>query len=159
MDRRSFLSAGSAAALVPILAAANAKTAAASVFAPAAGSGDATLNAAFDKIFTQTLKDSLGFATSLGLDKGDLAYLRKTFDPKPYDQSLRENLAKDKASPSGKAINASTDTGKIAVFVYKLKGTSQPATIWVKTQIREEDGKWQALSFRSAESELNTDIE
>ena len=98
MDRRSFLSAGSAAALVPILAAANAKTAAASVFAPAAGSGDATLNAAFDKIFTQTLKDSPGFATSLGLDKGDLAYLRKTFDPKPYDQSLRESLAKDKAS-------------------------------------------------------------
>jgi hypothetical protein len=68
-------------------------------------------------------------------------------------------LTKEKASPSGKAINASSDSGKIAVFVYKLKGTGQPATIWIKTQIREEDGKWQALSFRSAESELNTDIE
>jgi hypothetical protein len=68
-------------------------------------------------------------------------------------------VTKDKVSPSAKGINASTDTGKIAVFVYKLKGTGQPATVWFKTQIREEDGKWQVLSFRSAESELNTDIE
>src|SRR5215212_6998759 len=97
MDRRSFLSAGSAAALVPILSAASASPALAAL-APAAGSGDAALNAAFDKIFQQTLKDSPGFATSLGLDKGALAYLRKTFDPKPYDQALRESLAKDKAS-------------------------------------------------------------
>ena len=66
--------------------------------APAAGSGDAALNAKFDTIFQQTLKDNPGFATSLGLDKGSLAYLRKTFDPKPYDVALRESLAKDKAS-------------------------------------------------------------
>jgi uncharacterized protein (DUF885 family) len=64
----------------------------------AAGSADAALNAAFDKIFTQTMKDSPGFATSLGIDKGELAYLRSTFDPKPFDQSRRESLAHDKAS-------------------------------------------------------------
>ena len=98
MDRRSFLSAGSAAALLPILASAAPRAASAAVFAPAGGSGDAALNAAFDKIFNQTLKDSPGFATSLGLDKGSLAYLRRTFDPKPYDQARRESLAKDKAS-------------------------------------------------------------
>jgi len=97
MDRRSFLSTGSAAALVPILSTVATKPALAA-FAPAAGAGDAALNASFDKIFQQTLKDNPGFATSLGLDKGSLAYLRKTFDPKPYDQALRENLAKDKAS-------------------------------------------------------------
>ena len=109
MDRRSFLSAGSAAALVPIIASAAPKAAGAAVFAPATGSGDAALNAAFDKIFNQTLKDSPGFATSLGLDKGSLAYLRKTFDPKPYDQALRESLAKDKASLAMlRAINPAT---------------------------------------------------
>jgi uncharacterized protein (DUF885 family) len=97
MDRRSFLSTGSAAALVPILSSAVTPPAFAAM-APTAGSGDAALNAAFDNIFQQTLKDNPGFATSLGLDKGSLAYLRRTFDPKPYDQALRENLAKDKAS-------------------------------------------------------------
>ena len=89
MDRRSFLSAGSAAALVPILSAAT-PTAATAAFAPAAGSRDAALNSAFDKIFLQTMKDSPGFATSLGIDTGELAYLRRTFDPKPYDQSRRD---------------------------------------------------------------------
>ena len=112
MDRRSFLSAGSAAALLPVLAAATpsaAKAAKAANFAPTTGSGDAGLNAAFDKIFNQTMKDSPGFATSLGLDKGNLAYLRKTFDPKPYDQALREQLDKDKASLAMlRAINPAT---------------------------------------------------
>ena len=96
MDRRSFLSTSSAALFVPLLSSAPAK---AWAFAQgAAGAGDAALNAAFDKIFTQTMKDSPGFATSLGIDKGELAYLRSTFDPKPFDQSRRESLAHDKAS-------------------------------------------------------------
>ena len=96
MDRRSFLSTSSAALFVPLLSSAPAK---AWAFAQgAAGTADAALNAAFDKIFTQTMKDSPGFATSLGIDKGELAYLRSTFDPKPFDQSRRESLAHDKAS-------------------------------------------------------------
>ena len=95
MDRRSFLSAGSAAALLPVLAAATPSAAKAANFAPTTGSGDAGLNAAFDKIFNQTMKDSPGFATSLGLDKGNLAYLRKTFDPKPYDCLLYTSDAAD----------------------------------------------------------------
>jgi uncharacterized protein (DUF885 family) len=93
MDRRSFLAAGSAAALVPVLTA-RASGAIAAVVQPAAGgSGDAALNAAFDKIFRQTMKDNPGFATSLGVDKGDLAYLHSTFDPKPYDVSRKEGVA------------------------------------------------------------------
>ncbi len=96
MDRRSFLSTSTAVLFVPMLSSAPAKALA---FAQgAAGSADAALNAAFDKIFTQTMKDSPGFATSLGIDKGELAYLRSTFDPKPFDQSRRESLAHDKAS-------------------------------------------------------------
>ena len=93
MDRRSFLAAGSAAALVPVLTARASGAIAAVVQPSAAGSGDAALNAAFDKIFRQTMKDNPGFATSLGVDKGDLAYLHSTLDPKPYDVSRKEGVA------------------------------------------------------------------
>jgi uncharacterized protein (DUF885 family) len=88
MDRRSFLATGSAAALLPILSA----RAGAAVAAPAAGSGDVALNAAFDKIFAQTMKDSPGFATSLGVDKGALAHLHSTLDPKPYTVARQERV-------------------------------------------------------------------
>jgi uncharacterized protein (DUF885 family) len=87
MDRRSFLATGSAAALLPIL------SARAGAAGPGAGSGDAALNAAFDKIFAQTMKDSPGFATSLGVDKGALAHLHSTFDPKPYEVARQEGVA------------------------------------------------------------------
>ena len=96
MDRRSFLSTSTAALFVPLLSSVPVKAFALGQGASAAG--DAALNNAFDKIFTQTMKDSPGFATSLGIDKGELAYLRSTFDPKPFDQSRRESLAHDKAS-------------------------------------------------------------
>jgi uncharacterized protein (DUF885 family) len=107
MDRRLFLSAGSAAALLPILSACAPKPVAALIAPPAApppvpavvaGSGDAALGSLFDKIFLQTMKDSPGFATSLGIDTGALAPLRSTFDAKPYDQARRESLAHDQAS-------------------------------------------------------------
>jgi len=97
MDRRQFLSSATAAAAIPLATSvlpAKAFAAAQS----ASGAGDAALNAAFDKIFMETMKDNPGFATSLGLDKGNLAYLRSTFDPKPYDQSRREDLAHVKAA-------------------------------------------------------------
>jgi uncharacterized protein (DUF885 family) len=106
MDRRSFLSAGTAVAATTILSACAASPMAAVVTPPPtvppppplAGSGDAALNAAFDKIFLQTMKDSPGFATSLGIDKGDLAYLHSTLDPKPYDLERRESFAHDQAA-------------------------------------------------------------
>jgi uncharacterized protein (DUF885 family) len=89
MDRRDFLATGGAAALgLPLLASAKAAGAA------QAGSGDAALNAAFDRIFDALLVNSPGFATSLGLDKGDKAALRSTFDPKPLQQSRAENVAR-----------------------------------------------------------------
>jgi uncharacterized protein (DUF885 family) len=97
MDRRTFLSTSTAAIAAPALA--SLAPAKASAFVQgSAGAGDAALNAAFDKIFTETMKDNPGFATSLGLDVGELAYLRSTFDPKPFDQSRRESFAKDQAS-------------------------------------------------------------
>jgi len=89
MDRRDFLASGGAAALgLPLLAAAQ------PLGAAQAGSGDAALNAAFDRIFDQMLTSSPGFATSLGLDTGDKAALRATFDPKPHQQARAENVAR-----------------------------------------------------------------
>jgi uncharacterized protein (DUF885 family) len=97
MDRRQFLSSATAAAAMPLAASAFPAKAFAVVQA-GSGAGDAALNAAFDKIFMETMKDNPGFATSLGLDKGDLAYLRSTFDPKPYDQARREDVARTQAA-------------------------------------------------------------
>jgi hypothetical protein len=74
-------------------------------------------------------------------------------------QGLSPLVAKDKVSPSGKLISASTDSGKIAVFVYEMEPASGDGEIWFKTQIRDEGGTWQVLSFRSSESELDTDVE
>ncbi len=67
-------------------------------------------------------------------------------------------VAKDKVSPSGKAINASTNNGKIAVFTYQLKGNNR-ADVYFKTQIRDEDDGWKVMNFRSSETELDTDVE
>jgi uncharacterized protein (DUF885 family) len=97
MDRRQFLSSATAAAAVPMVASAAPAKAFAAVQA-GSGAGDAALNAAFDKIFLETMKANPGFATALGLDKGELSYLHSTFDPKPYDQARREDLARTQAA-------------------------------------------------------------
>jgi len=73
-------------------------------------------------------------------------------------KNLSTLVTKDKKSPDGKAINASTDNGKIAVFTYTMKGTSGKP-VYFKVQIREEDGKWQVMNFRSSETKLNTEVE
>ena len=88
MDRRNFLATSGAAAVgLPLLASSQ-------PVAAQAGSGDAALNAAFDRIFERILTSSPAFATSLGLDKGDKAALRRTFDPKPYPQARAEEVAR-----------------------------------------------------------------
>ena len=72
MDRRTFLSTSTVAIAAPAFS----SLAPAKAFGfvqGAAGAGDAALNAAFDKIFTETMKDSPGYATSLGVDVGELA--------------------------------------------------------------------------------------
>ena len=75
MDRRSFLATGATVALIPLI-----EAPAFAAVVPAAGSGDAKLNALFDQIFKRQISDSPGFATALGLDTGANAKLRSTFD-------------------------------------------------------------------------------
>jgi uncharacterized protein (DUF885 family) len=98
MDRRAFLSTGSAVALGLPLLSGGLTGASAAPLAPAHGkaSGDAALNTLFDRIFDAQINDSPAFATALGLDKGAKAALRSTFDPKPYPQARAENVARDK---------------------------------------------------------------
>jgi flagellar basal body-associated protein FliL len=73
-------------------------------------------------------------------------------------KNLSTVVTRDTSSAKQKAISVSTDNGKIAVFVYTMKGTGG-GPIYFKTQIREEDGRWQVMSFRSSESKLSADIE
>jgi hypothetical protein len=73
-------------------------------------------------------------------------------------KNLSTLVTPDKSSAKQKAISVSTDNGKIAVFVYTMKGASG-SPVYFKTQIREEEGRWQVMSFRSSESKLSADIE
>lgn len=103
MDRRSFLSTASAAAVT-----ASAGFAPFKAFAQA-GPGDAALNALFDRIFEEEVRESPGFATSLGLDKGDKAALRATFDPEPYPEARAESVARTRAALAAvQAVNPAT---------------------------------------------------
>jgi uncharacterized protein (DUF885 family) len=89
MDRRQFLCTGSAAALsLPLLSTqALAQTA-------TAGAGDAALNAIFQRIFDEQVRTSPLNATSLGLDKGELAGLRAKLDTRPDQVARREEIAR-----------------------------------------------------------------
>jgi hypothetical protein len=73
-------------------------------------------------------------------------------------KNLSTLVTKEQRSPDQKAINASTDNGKIAVFVYTMDGTSG-SPVYFKTQIRDEEGRWQVMNFRSSETALNTEVE
>ena len=89
MDRRNFLVASGGVTLgLPLVAASQ------SISAQTTGPGDAALNAVFDRIFDRIVTSSPGFATGLGLDKGDKAPLRRTFDPKPYPEARAEEVAR-----------------------------------------------------------------
>jgi flagellar basal body-associated protein FliL len=72
--------------------------------------------------------------------------------------NLSSLITAEKRSPNAKAISVSTDNGKIAVFLYTMKGKSGDP-LYFKTQIREEDDRWVVMSFRSSQSKLTTDIE
>lgn len=94
MDRREFLSTGSAALCLPLVASATPAAALMAGQAPAAGSGDAALNALFERIFQEQVRTSPTTATFLGLDKGELAPLRSRLDTRPVEQARQEEAAR-----------------------------------------------------------------
>ncbi|MCW3796715.1 DUF885 family protein [Sphingomonas sp. BN140010] len=88
MDRRAFLStAGAVTATAAIARPAGA-------VAPATTGGDARLNETFDAIFQEQVRESPELATSLGLDKGELAGLKAKFDTRPALQARQEEVAR-----------------------------------------------------------------
>jgi len=125
MDRRAFLSTGSAAALaLPLLS--GGATAATLAPARTSGSGDAALNTLFDRIFDAQIEASPAFATSLGLDRGPKAKLRTTFDPKPAPQARAEDVARNKkALAAVRAVDPASLSGAAAlnreVVIYDLE--------------------------------------
>jgi hypothetical protein len=73
-------------------------------------------------------------------------------------KNLSTLVSKDKPSLDQKGINVSTGNGKIAVFVYTLDGRDGKP-VYFKTQIRDEEGRWQVMNFRSSLTKLDTEVE
>ncbi|MFP5329976.1 MAG: DUF885 domain-containing protein [Alphaproteobacteria bacterium] len=132
MDRRQFLSAGSAAVALPLLSSASPARAWAYVQQRGSGTGDAALNALFDKIFQERVKRYPGFATSLGLDKGENAYLKSKLDVRPIAQARAEDLAvtrRDLAAVKAIDPSALSPSGQLnrEVVIYQLETSAVPA--------------------------------
>ena len=90
MDRRSFLStAGCAALAIPFTSLDPFSAALAQ-----AGSGDAALNALFERIFQEQVRTNPFLATYTGLDKGELAALKSQLDVRPDRQARLEEIAR-----------------------------------------------------------------
>src|ERR1043165_10045513 len=90
MDRRTFLATSATVALLPLTEG--------PVFAAAATSGtdDAKLNALFDDIFQERVRNSPELASSLGLDKGPNAALKAKLDTDPVPLARAKNLARNR---------------------------------------------------------------
>ncbi|HEX2762798.1 MAG TPA: DUF885 family protein [Allosphingosinicella sp.] len=90
MDRRTFVAAGGSAALaalwLPDALLAQARRSAAG----GVGSGDAALNALFERIFARTVERSPELASQLGLDKGANAALKHKLAPRTAEERARQ---------------------------------------------------------------------
>ena len=118
MDRRSFLATSATVALLPL--------AEAPAIAAVAKSGDAKLNALFEAIFQERVRNSPELATSLGLDKGPNAALKSKLETDPDPQVRAKDLARNRrAIAQLKAISPATlsDAAKLnrEVVIYSLE--------------------------------------
>jgi uncharacterized protein (DUF885 family) len=91
MDRRQFLSASSAALSFAFVSGAGSSPALALL--QGGGSGDAALNALFEKIFQDRVRRYPDLASSLGLDKGPNAHLKSELDVRPNAPARADDLA------------------------------------------------------------------
>lgn len=130
MDRRSFLATSATVALLPLteapaLAAAAAKP----------GSGDAKLNALFEQIFQERVRNSPALASSLGLDKGPNAALKSKLDTDPAPAARSKALARNRrAIAELKAVSPASlsDPAKLnrEVVLYSLETATVAPTRW-----------------------------
>jgi uncharacterized protein (DUF885 family) len=128
MDRRSFLATGATVALLPLTEA--------PAFAVAkSGGGDAKLNALFEDIFQERVRNSPELASSLGLDKGANAALKAKLDTDPAPVSRQKNLARNRRAIARlKAISPATLSGAAKlnreVVLYSLETATVSPTRW-----------------------------
>jgi uncharacterized protein (DUF885 family) len=127
MDRRSFLATSATVALLPLTEA--------PAIAAASGGGDAKLNALFEDIFQERVRNSPGLASSLGLDKGANAALKSKFDTDPNAVSRSKALARNRRAIARlKAISPATlsDAAKLnrEVVLYSLETNTVAPSRW-----------------------------
>lgn len=95
MDRRAFITSSAAAAALSTLPARSAFAQTSVGTAAAPSPGDARLNAAFDQVLRETVRQSPEFATSLGLDTGKDADLRHMLGDNSY-AAIAKDLARNR---------------------------------------------------------------
>ena len=130
MDRRSFLATSATVALLPLTEA----TAVAAVAAKP-NAGDAKLNALFEDIFQERVRNAPELASSLGLDKGPNAALKSKLDTDPAPVARAKSLARNRrAIASLKAISpaALSDAAKLnrEVVLYSLDTATVAPARW-----------------------------
>jgi uncharacterized protein (DUF885 family) len=128
MDRRLFLATGATVALLSL--------AEAPAFALAkAGTNDARLNALFEEIFQERVRNSPTLASSLGLDKGPNAALKSKFDIDAGPVARRKDLARNRrAIAELRAISPETlsEPAKLnrEVVLYSLETATAAPSRW-----------------------------
>ncbi len=161
MDRRQFLWTSTAAIALPLLSSspANAWT----TLQTGAGAGDAALNALFDRIFQERVRRNPEFATSLGLDKGELAGLKSKLDVRPAARARAEELAITRRDLAAvQAINPATLSPAAQlnreVVLYQLEtATVAPARFDMDSVIRPYPIFQQGGAYFDLPDFLNTD--
>ena len=128
MDRRSFLTVGSASA-VGLALSSGPSFAAQTRTAP----GDARLNALFEDIFQDRVRRSPELASSLGLDKGENADLKSKLDVRPIAAARVEDLAINRSNQAAvRAVPPAglSDSAKLNrdVVLYQLESGSVAAS-------------------------------
>lgn len=95
MDRRTFVLSGAATASLCALTPRAALAQASGAMGATPSAGDARLNAAFDTVLGETVRQSPEFATSLGLDTGKNADLRHKLGDNSYG-AIAKDLARNR---------------------------------------------------------------
>jgi uncharacterized protein (DUF885 family) len=129
MDRRSFLATSATVALLPLA------EAPALAAVTRSGRNDAKLNAIFEQIFQERVRNSPELASSLGLDKGPNAALKSRLDTDPAPVQRSKALARDRraiAELNAVAPTTLSDAGKLnrEVVLYSLDTATVAPARW-----------------------------
>jgi uncharacterized protein (DUF885 family) len=130
MDRRSFLATSATVALLPLT-----EAPALAAVAAKPGAGDAKLNALFEDIFQERVRNSPELASSLGLDKGPNAALKSKLDTRPAAVARREDLARNRRAITrlnGVSPPTLSDPAKLnrEVVLYSIDTSTVAAARW-----------------------------